>query len=114
MEDENEPPYSLLCSGCYTPCSGADAHVVPRWNPGQRRIFTTYRCGNCWVQALDETRAAVTSGDAEVVTSFCEFLARQRFTKDADTIRAAPSEEAQAILLVILDAVQDGRLIFDP
>ena len=113
MEEEVEPPVSFLCSNCYTPCSGADAHVVPHWNAAQRRILTTYRCSKCWIQAIDETRDAAKSGDPEVVVSFCEFLERQGFT-DVDIIRNAPPDQAQGYLLMILDSVQNGTAIFDP
>jgi hypothetical protein len=49
-----------------------------------------------------------------VIPSFCDFMALQGFTKDAETLRASPPEEARATLLAILDATQDGRAIFDP
>lgn len=113
MEEEDQPPVSFMCSNCYTPCSGADAHVVPNWNVSQRRILTTYRCSNCWIQALDHTRDAVRSGDQEVVASFCEFMERQRFN-DVDMLRKATPEEAERMILMVLDAVQNGRVEFDP
>ena len=114
MEEEIPKSYFLMCSACYTPCPGIDAHVIPRWNPEQRRIFTTYRCGNCWLTSLDELRAAITSGESEVLASFCDFLARQGYSKDADTIRAASSEQQQAYLLAIVDATQAEKLVFHP
>jgi hypothetical protein len=114
MTEELPEAYSLMCSGCHSPCSGADAHVIPRWNPTLRKVLTTYRCSNCWVTSLNELRAQVTSGEAEVRASFWVFLARHGFTKDAQTIRVAPSEEQEATLLAILDAVQAKRLIFEP
>lgn len=87
--------------------------MVPNWNVSQRRILTTYRCSNCWIQALDHTRETVRSRDPEVVTSFCEFMERQRFN-DVDTLRKATPEEAEGMILMILDAVQNGRVEFDP
>ena len=114
MAEENHPSYSLLCSACYTPCSGADSRVIPRWNPELHRVFTAYRCGNCWLRSLAELRAVVTSSEAEVQTSFCDFLARHGYSKDAETIRGAPSGQQQAYLLAILDAVQAGTILFHP
>jgi hypothetical protein len=114
MTEELPDSYSLMCSGCHTPCSGADAHVIPRWNPALRKVLTTYRCGNCWVQSLEELRGQVVSGDEEVRASFWDFLARHGFTKDAERLRAAPAEEQEAVLLAIVDAVQDGRLMLEP
>jgi len=114
MEEEIPESYFLMCSACYTPCPGVDAHVIPRWNPERRNVFTTYRCGNCWLPSLDELRVAVTSGESEILESFCDFLARQGYGKDADTIRATSVEQQQAYLLKILDAVQAEKVIFHP
>lgn len=114
MIEADPPSYGLLCSGCYTPCAGADSHVVPRWNPHVRRILTSYRCGNCWLPALAETRAAVTSGVTEVRMSFCDFLDRHGYSKQAATIRAASAAEQETVLLGILDAVEAGQLTFLP
>jgi hypothetical protein len=113
MTEESEAPYNLLCSACYTPCPAADAHVVPRWRPEQRRIITAYRCNNCWLSALGELRAVIASGEAELPGSFCDFLVRQGFT-DTDVIRAAPAEQQREYLLVIVDAIESGKLTFHP
>lgn len=114
VQDENDAPVFFMCSGCHTPTSAAEIHVIPFWNSTVRRILTTYRCHNCWLGGIDETRSALLSGDADVIPSFREFLELQRFTKDAETLRASPPEEARATLLAILDAIQDGRAKFDP
>jgi hypothetical protein len=113
MADELPESYSLMCSGCHTPCTGADAHVIPHWNPAVGKVLTTYRCGECWVEALDQTRGDVVSGAPEVRASFWDFMARRGFT-DAETFRAAPPDRQEATLLAILDAVQSGRLVLEP
>jgi predicted metal-binding protein len=114
MSSEPDPPFSLMCSGCYTPCSGADAHVIPKWNREMRRILTTYRCGKCWGAALVELRAQLASEEAEVQTSFCDFLARHGYTKDAEAIRAFPPETRQVYLIKVVDAVEAQANVFDP
>ena len=114
MTEELPESYSLMCSGCHTPCSGTDAHVIPRWNPAMGKVLTTYRCSNCWVASLDELRGQVVSGAPEVRASFWDFLARHGFSRDADTMRGGPAEEQEATLLLIIDAVQTGRLVLDP
>ena len=113
MTEESEAPYNLLCSACYTPCPAADAHVVPRWRPEERRIITAYRCNNCWRSTLGELRAVIRSGAAELPGSFCDFLVRQGFT-DTDMIRAASPEQQEEYLLVIVDAIESGKLVFHP
>lgn len=112
--EEDGTPVLFMCSGCYTPTPVAEGHVIPFWNQGVRRILTTYRCNNCWLAGIDETRAALNSGDADVIPSFCDFLALQRFTKDAENLRVAPPDEARQMLLALLDATAAGRATFDP
>ena len=112
--EDAEQPVFFMCSGCHTPTPAAEIHVIPFWNSTVRRILTTYRCNNCWLAGLDTTRAALNSGDADVIPSFCDFLVLQRFTTDAETLRNAPPDEARPMLLTLLDATQDGRAVFDP
>ena len=112
--EEDGTPVLFMCSGCYTPTPVAEGHVIPHWNPTVRRILTAYRCNNCWISGLDETRTALSSGDADVIPSFCDFLELQRFTTDAEALRAAPPDEVRAVLMAMLDAVQSGRATFDP
>jgi hypothetical protein len=113
MSDE-PAAYNLLCSACLTPCPAAEAHVVPRWNPGLRRVITAYRCGNCWVASLVELRSAVASSDAEVRSSFCDFLAGRGETQAAELIRGAPPDEQQAKLFRLIDALEAGEITLDP
>ena len=105
--------YSLLCSACHTPCTGAEAHVIPHWNAVMRMVVTTYRCGRCWIGSLVEMRSAVRT-DADVRLGFCDFLTRRGYEKDAETIRAAEPELQQTYLIRVIDAVQSGDLVLDP
>lgn len=104
--------YFLMCSGCHTPTPNTEAHVIPYWNAIAESIFTTYRCNNCWIAAIDETRAAVRSDNPNVISTFCDFLSRQGFTTDAENLRNAPVEQTRGTLLAILDATEDGRAVF--
>ncbi|HEU5218964.1 MAG TPA: hypothetical protein VFU23_09905 [Gemmatimonadales bacterium] len=113
MIDEPEAPYSILCSACYQPCSGAEAHVVPGWNPGMRRVWTTYRCEACWRGTLAYMRTSV-STDPEVRLSFCDFLERRGFGRDAETIRAAEPAQQETWLLRVLDAIESRDLVLEP
>lgn len=111
MTDEI-PEYSLLCSACHTPCTGADAHVIPHWNASMRMVVTTYRCGQCWIGSLAAMRDAMP--DAEVRLGFCDFLTRRGYEKDAETIRAAEPELQQTWLIRLIDAIESGDLVFEP
>lgn len=68
----------MLCSSCYTVCSAADAHVIPWWNADAQDVFTTYRCGKCWLSSLEETRRFVESAgfDSEAQGKFATFFGR--------------------------------------
>lgn len=112
MTDES-PEYSLLCSACYTPCTGAEAHVIPWWNTTARMVVTTYRCEQCWIGSLAELREAV-KAEAEVRISFCDFLSRRGYEKDAETIRSAEPDLQQTYLIRVIDAIETGELVFGP
>ena len=114
MTEERPDSYNLLCSACLSPCTGADAHVIPSWNAPLGRVITTYRCANCWHASLATFRAILTAGGPEVRASFCDFLERHRFRQDAARLRLAPPEEQLAVFSQLLTAVEDGRLVFDP
>jgi hypothetical protein len=79
-----------------------------------RKILTTYRCNNCWIESLARLRTLVASGEDEIQMSFCDFLARRGFTKDSETIRVAPLQQRKAYLFAVIDAVQAGDLVFEP
>jgi len=114
VADQESPSYTLVCSTCLSTCSGPEAHVIPWWNPDERNIFTTYRCEKCWLPSIDETQEAVNSKDPRVLASFCDFLVRHGYEKDARAIRSASREQACTILLSILDAVREKRIHFSP
>ena len=49
-----------------------------------------------------------------MIASFCDFLARQGYEKDANAIRSASTEQAREFLLAALDAVREQRIHFRP
>jgi hypothetical protein len=114
QEDSLPETYFLMCSGCRTPTPNTEAHVIPHWNETAESIFTSYRCNNCWIAAIDETREAVKSDNPLVISTFCDFLSGQGFTTDAENLRKAPIEQTRATLLALLDATEDGRAVFHP
>jgi hypothetical protein len=79
-----------------------------------RKILTTYRCNNCWIESLAQLRTLVASGEDEIQMSFCDFLAGHGYTKDSETIRVAPPQQREGYLFAIIDAVQAGDLVFQP
>ena len=112
MTDAETPEVFFLCSRCRTPTPQAECTVLPGWNAGVGQVITNYRCTACRAPSLAELRSAI--AEAEVRHSFCDFLARRGYGKDAETIRAAPPEQQQTWLLRLVDAVESGALAFEP
>ena len=113
MTDQTARPCHLLCSACYTPCSEADAHVVPHWKPHRRMVIKAYRCGACRPAAIDELRAAVAAGPEGLEASFHEFLVRHGRDDYAERLSTAAPEGRHAVLLAIVDAVDAGQLVLN-
>ena len=88
---------------------GDDAHVIPHWNAVRKDFLTTYRCGNCWKPALEETCAKIMALDADVCTKFWNFLDRHGFT-DVEVLRQASLAEASILIGRILDAIESEKL----
>jgi hypothetical protein len=112
--EDADTPVLFMCSGCHTPTPVADGHVIPGWNAGVRRIFTSYRCSNCWLHGLAATRAAVETGEADVLSAFCDFMEVQGYKTDAAKLRTMPAQEQQTVFYQILDAVARGVEAFQP
>jgi hypothetical protein len=112
VTDEETPEVFFLCSRCRTPTPEADTTVLPGWNPGLGQVITNYRCSVCRDASLAELRSAMAAPEARA--SFCDFLSRRGYGKDAETIRAASPEQQEAWLLRLVDAVAAGALEFEP
>lgn len=111
--DEGEAP-AMLCSQCYTQCSGPDAHVIPWWNPSEADFFTTYRCGACWLESLDETDARTSPLDEDTRAKFCAFLHRHRLDEIATQIEHAALPEASVIAAGFLEQVRSQATVLRP
>jgi hypothetical protein len=107
---------SVLCSRCYATSSGADAHVIPWWNEEANDLFTTYRCGACWLVSLDETRALVAGArfDDDVHAKFVDFFRRHDREGLAAELEALPRAEAARALVRVMDQLRDRSLVLSP
>jgi hypothetical protein len=100
---------TLVCSGCFTACSGTAAHVIPWWNETLGDFVTTYRCDRCWLGSLGETKDKVQSWDAGTRDKFCEFLERHRLSEIARQVREASLPEASRLAVVFLNLLRGGE-----
>lgn len=105
----------MLCSSCYTVCSAADAHVIPWWNADAQDVFTTYRCGKCWLSSLEETRRFVESAgfDSEAQGKFATFFGRHGIAGGPE-LPSLPRTEAARLVLDLVQAVRSGAVVLRP
>lgn len=117
-EDEDESPGQpqLLCSRCGTLCSGTDAHVIPWWNPHVGQVLTTYRCEQCWLVSLEETRSFVRGPayDEAARTEFVRFLEHHHLDRIAASVAGGPREASIAVLLEFVAQVESQALVLRP
>ena len=52
--------------------------------------------------------------DPDVRSSFCDFLERRGYGRDAETIHQAEPGLQQTYLIRVLDAIESGELILEP
>lgn len=105
----------MLCSSCYKVCSGADAHVIPWWNADAGDVFTTYRCGSCWLSSLDETDQFLQSDrfDADAQQKLAAFFGRHSIAAGT-RLGALPRPEAVRVARELLAAVRSGAVVLQP
>jgi hypothetical protein len=104
----------MMCSSCHTPCLVSEGHVIPGWNKSVQRILTSYRCSNCWLPGIENTREVVSSGNADVYSSFADFLDVQGYDEIASKIRALSAEDQRDVILGILNLLEKGHEPFHP
>src|ERR1700728_4565117 len=73
--DEKPEDRQILCSGYLQVFPESLVHVIPYFNSSANAYVTTYRCGQCWIPALEETRArlASTRDEAEIASAAAFF-----------------------------------------
>jgi hypothetical protein len=55
METTEHPEQrQILCSGCLRVFPESVVHVIPYFNSDAQGYVTTYRCGQCWLPALEQ------------------------------------------------------------
>lgn len=114
--EPSDPTPELMCSRCYTLCSAANAHVIPWWNEQAADVLTTYRCGACWLESLDETRRFVESAqfDEDVCEKFVAFFRRHEEADVAARLAELPRAAVRAALVDILAQVRARTLVLHP
>jgi hypothetical protein len=104
--DEKPEDRQILCSGCLHLFPESLVHVIPYFNSGVNAYVTTYRCEQCWIPALEETRTrlASTKDEAEIASAATFF--QKQGVHIHEFMRGDPAPVVQKILLRMVDLLQ--------
>jgi hypothetical protein len=105
-EPEDQEERQILCSGCLQVFSESLVHVIPYFNGSVNAYVTTYRCEQCWIPALEETRTrlASTQDEAEIVSAGVFF--QQHGVHILEFLWGDPNPDVQKILLRMIDLLR--------
>jgi hypothetical protein len=100
----------IFCSGCLQVFSESLVHVIPHFNSSVAAYVTTYRCEQCWIPSLEETRSrlASTQDEAEVVSAGGFF--QRHGVHIHEFMRGDPVSDVQKILLRLIDLLRSEGL----
>lgn len=107
---EDSEERQVLCSVCLQVFPESDIHVIPYFNSSAQGYVTTYRCGACWLPALEETRTQLaTTEDEALITSAAAFFQRNGvFLHEA--LRGDPPPVVRPLLLRMIDLLQSETI----
>ena len=104
----------FMCSRCGTVHPFSCIRVVPAWNETALDFLTSYRCMQCWVETLGETKLKTAVLTDEVRQKFCDFLGRHEFDELSQVLRQAKLDSSSNAIQKFLDHVQSGYIVLEP
>jgi hypothetical protein len=107
---EDQEERQVVCSGCLQVFPESLVHVIPHFNDSVAAYVTTYRCGECWIPSLEETRSrlATTQDEAEIVSAASFF--QRHGVHIHEFMRGDPASDVQTILLRLIDLLRSEGL----
>jgi len=113
---EGSDERQIVCSGCFQVVAEAVIHVIPYYNDDVARFVTTYRCEECWLPSLEETRARLENAqdDAETASLAAFFEHHGVFVHEFR--RGDPAPVVRKILVRLIAMLRSGdiRLAIGP
>ena len=109
-EPEDSDERQILCSGCLQVFPESLVHVIPYFNSTVNAYVTTYRCEQCWIPSLEETRTrlASTQNEAEILSAGAFFQGHGVYIHEF--MRGEPNPNVQSILLRMIDLLRSEGL----
>jgi hypothetical protein len=108
--DEKPEDRQILCSGCLQVFPESLIHVIPYFNTSANAYVTTYRCEQCWIPALDETRARLASTRDEAEIASAATLFQRHGIHIHEFMRGDPAPVVQKILLRMVDMLRSEAI----
>jgi hypothetical protein len=105
-EPEDQEERQIFCSGCLQVFSESLVHVIPCFNSSVDAYVTTYRCEQCWIPSLEETRTrlARTQDEAEILSAAAFFQRHGVYIHEF--LRGDLPSHVQKILLRMIDLLR--------
>lgn len=109
-EPDDPEERQIICSGCLQGFPEFLVHVIPYFNNSVNRYVTTYRCEQCWIPALEETRTrlANTQNETEIVSAGAFFQRHGVYI--GEFLWGDPKPDVQKILLRMIDLLRSEGL----
>jgi hypothetical protein len=107
-EDPNER--QVVCSACFQVVTEPLVHVIPAYNADVGRFVTTFRCEQCWLPSLEETRARLeaTADEAEIASVAVFFENHGVLVHEFH--RGDPAPVVRKILVQMMDMLRSGTI----
>jgi hypothetical protein len=111
METTEEPEErQVVCSACFEVVAESLIRVIPYYNADAGRYVTTYRCEECWLASLDETRARLqrTEDETEIASVAALFESHGVFVHEHR--RGDPVPAVRKLLVQMIDLLRSGAV----
>jgi len=111
MQSSDEPEQrQFVCSGCYEIVPESLIRILPHFNEQVASYVTTYRCEDCWPQAVANTRARVARAeDWADILSLIDCLERHSLFL-LEFRRGDPFPVVRALLEQVIEKLADGDI----
>jgi len=109
-DSEDSGERQILCSRCLQVFPESLVHVIPYFNSNVNAYVTTYRCEQCWIPSLEETRTRIagTQNEAEILSAGAFFQRHGVYIHEF--LRGDPNPDVQKILLRMIDLLRSEGL----
>lgn len=109
-EDTPSVERSVFCSGCYQVMPERSVKVIPCFNEDVDKFVTTYRCGKCWMEAMDDTAfRLLTTDNVKQIASVADFFEAHGVVL-LEYRRGDSAAEVRVLLLELLAKLRNGNL----